>query len=41
MGSVKDLKILKGTTSDNFGQARFVFSDRYSIFDWGKILKGL
>ena len=37
MGSVKDLKILKGATSDNFGQARFIFSDRYSVFDWGEM----
>ena len=37
MGSVKDLKILKKATSDNPGQARFIFSDRYSIFDWGEM----
>ena len=37
MGSVKDLEILKEATSDNFGQARFVFSDRYSVFDWGEM----
>lgn len=37
MGSVKDLKILKKATPDNPGQARFIFSDRYSIFDWGEM----
>lgn len=37
MGSVKDLKVLKRATSGNFGQARFIFSDRYSIFDWGEM----
>lgn len=37
MGSVKDLEILKKATPDNPGQARFIFSDRYSIFDWGEM----
>ncbi|MDL1963532.1 MAG: phosphoribosylaminoimidazolesuccinocarboxamide synthase [Deltaproteobacteria bacterium] len=37
MGSVKDLKILNRATPGNFGQARFIFSDRYSIFDWGEM----
>ena len=37
MGSVKDLKILKRATFDNPGQARFIFSDRYSVFDWGEM----
>ncbi|MDI6689484.1 MAG: phosphoribosylaminoimidazolesuccinocarboxamide synthase [Actinomycetota bacterium] len=37
MGSVKDLKILKRATPDNLGQARFIFSDRYSVFDWGEM----
>ena len=37
MGSVKDLKILKKASTDNPGQARFIFSDRYSIFDWGEM----
>lgn len=37
MGSVKDLKILKRATPDNPGQARFIFSDRYSVFDWGEM----
>ena len=37
MGSVKDLKILGKGTPDKFGEARFVFSDRYSVFDWGEM----
>lgn len=37
MGSVKDLKILKIATINSPGRARFIFSDRYSIFDWGEM----
>ncbi len=37
MGSVKDLKILKQPTADNPGRGRFIFSDRYSVFDWGEM----
>ena len=37
MGSVKDLKILKEPSNDQFGRGRFVFSDRYSVFDWGEM----
>lgn len=37
MGSVKDLKILKEPTKDSLGVGRFVFSDRYSVFDWGEM----
>jgi len=37
MGSVKDLKIIKKATVDNPGQARFIYSDRYSVFDWGEM----
>lgn len=37
MGSVKDLKILKEPNADNLGVGRFVFSDRYSVFDWGEM----
>ncbi len=37
MGSVKDLKILKEPIADNLGVGRFVFSDRYSVFDWGEM----
>ncbi len=34
MGSVKDLQILKAPKEDEMGRGRFVFSDRYSVFDW-------
>jgi phosphoribosylaminoimidazole-succinocarboxamide synthase len=37
MGSVKDLLILKKPTVDRMGVGRFVFSDRYSVFDWGEM----
>lgn len=37
MGSVKDLIILKKPTNDRSGIGRFVFSDRYSVFDWGEM----
>nr|MDO8133512.1 phosphoribosylaminoimidazolesuccinocarboxamide synthase [Candidatus Njordarchaeum guaymaensis] len=37
MGSVKDLKVLKGPTKDKMGVGEFLFSDRYSVFDWGEM----
>ncbi len=37
MGSVKDLIILREATEDGSGRARFLFSDRYSVFDWGEM----
>lgn len=37
MGSVKDLKILKKPAENSLGVVRFVFSDRYSVFDWGEM----
>jgi phosphoribosylaminoimidazole-succinocarboxamide synthase len=37
MGSVKDLKIIKKPTEQAMGIGRFVFSDRYSVFDWGEM----
>jgi phosphoribosylaminoimidazole-succinocarboxamide synthase len=37
MGSVKDLTILAKPTSEQAGRGRFVFSDRYSVFDWGEM----
>src|SRR3989338_5122654 len=36
MGSVKDLEILKKHTEKR-GIGRFIFSDRYSVFDWGEM----
>lgn len=37
MGSVKDLVILETPTEKNPGRGRFIFSDRYSVFDWGEM----
>lgn len=37
MGSVKDLKILEKATTESPGRGRFIFSDRYSVFDWGEM----
>ncbi|MGB9722162.1 MAG: phosphoribosylaminoimidazolesuccinocarboxamide synthase [bacterium] len=37
MGSVKDLTIIKKPTDKESGIGRFVFSDRYSVFDWGEM----
>ena len=37
MGSVKDLIITRKPTKDRGGIGRFVFSDRYSVFDWGEM----
>ncbi|MHA1403004.1 MAG: phosphoribosylaminoimidazolesuccinocarboxamide synthase [Candidatus Helarchaeota archaeon] len=37
MGSVKDLQVLKKTTEKELGIGRFVFSNRYSVFDWGEM----
>ena len=37
MGSVKDLKVIREATPNNPGQGKFVFSDRYSVFDWGEM----
>ncbi len=37
MGSVKDLDIIEKPAVDKSGVGRFVFSDRYSVFDWGEM----
>ena len=37
MGSVKDLEIIKPPTPNTMGVGRFIFSDRYSVFDWGEM----
>jgi phosphoribosylaminoimidazole-succinocarboxamide synthase len=37
MGSVKDLIIIEKPTAERSGRGRFVFSDRYSVFDWGEM----
>jgi phosphoribosylaminoimidazole-succinocarboxamide synthase len=37
MGSVKDLQVIEKPTKDKMGVGRFIFSDRYSVFDWGEM----
>jgi len=37
MGSVKDLIILESPSAEKPGIGQFVFSDRYSVFDWGEM----
>lgn len=37
MGSVKDLIILENPTEKSLGRGRFIFSDRYSVFDYGEM----
>ncbi len=37
MGSVKDLKVLEQAFENRAGLGNFVFSDRYSVFDWGEM----
>ncbi|MDR0492887.1 MAG: phosphoribosylaminoimidazolesuccinocarboxamide synthase [Nitrososphaerota archaeon] len=37
MGSVKDLQVIQKPTMAAMGIGRFLFSDRYSVFDWGEM----
>ena len=37
MGSVKDLEIIEQPDEKQSGKGRFIFSDRYSVFDWGEM----
>jgi len=37
MGSVKDLEVLESPAEGKTGRGRFIFSDRYSVFDWGEM----
>jgi phosphoribosylaminoimidazole-succinocarboxamide synthase len=37
MGSVKDLTVQKAPAENKSGIGRFIFSDRYSVFDWGEM----
>jgi len=37
MGSVKDLTVLEAPEKEHPGRGRFIFSDRYSVFDWGEM----
>jgi len=37
MGSVKEVQVLKNAEKKKEGEGEFVFSDRYSVFDWGEM----
>ena len=37
MTSVKDFRVEEEPTATDLGRGRFVFSDRYSVFDWGEM----
>ncbi|MDI3525513.1 MAG: phosphoribosylaminoimidazole-succinocarboxamide synthase [Candidatus Atribacteria bacterium] len=37
MGSVKDLIVLASPIEDRPGRGKFIFSNRYSVFDWGEM----
>lgn len=37
MGSVKDLVVLASPRDEEPGLGKFIFSDRYSVFDWGEM----
>ncbi|WP_369018262.1 phosphoribosylaminoimidazolesuccinocarboxamide synthase [Thermatribacter velox] len=37
MGSVKDLIVLASPIEDRPGKGKFIFSNRYSVFDWGEM----
>jgi phosphoribosylaminoimidazole-succinocarboxamide synthase len=37
MGSVKEVEIIKPAEKDTEGEGEFIFSDRYSVFDWGEM----
>ncbi len=37
MGSVKNLEIIKEPKENEQGIGQFIFSDRYSVFDWGQM----
>ena len=37
MGSVKDLVVIEKPLKNKTGRGRFIFSDRYSVFDWGEM----
>jgi len=37
MGSVKDLIVIEKPLKNKTGRGRFLFSNRYSVFDWGEM----
>jgi len=37
MTSVKEFRVDEAATADSLGRGRFVFTDAYSVFDWGQM----
>ncbi len=37
MTSVKEFRVVEPATRDGLGRGRFVFTDAYSVFDWGRM----
>ena len=37
MTSVKEFRVLEAATAEQLGRGRFVFTDAYSVFDWGQM----
>ncbi|MFO7833566.1 MAG: phosphoribosylaminoimidazolesuccinocarboxamide synthase, partial [Halohasta sp.] len=37
MTSVKEFRVDREPTATEFGAGRFVFTDAYSVFDWGQM----
>ncbi|MFC6824142.1 phosphoribosylaminoimidazolesuccinocarboxamide synthase [Halopelagius fulvigenes] len=37
MTSVKEFRVEESPTADELGRGRFVFTDQYSVFDWGEM----
>ncbi|MBB6644944.1 phosphoribosylaminoimidazolesuccinocarboxamide synthase [Halobellus ruber] len=37
MTSVKEFRVVREPTGTDLGRGRFVFTDRYSVFDWGEM----
>jgi phosphoribosylaminoimidazole-succinocarboxamide synthase len=37
MTSVKEFRVVEAATPDRLGEGAFVFTDDYSVFDWGKM----
>jgi len=37
MTSVKEFRVDEPATADSLGRGRFVFTDAYSVFDWGQM----
>lgn len=40
-GSVKEVYVLQEPQEERLGEGRFVFTDSYSVFDWGEMPQGI